>query len=305
MRARLRERSERRQERVNDHAEVDSLPAVRPPGRVRSPLMADPSGMQAALNVEAVEWARGDDDKLTVSVRGRWRRRRPPWRGQPMLLIEAEGHRHRFPATPEPPSVGGAPPGGWQMTFSGPAWLAPHLGGRAWLQLGLATIPLPAPIGPAEGSEASAPGAGAPDESAVADRRVRAAEGAAQIAAERQVQAEAIAAALTERVRLLEGELERAREEPERLRELAAERERARRAAEQRARAEQALRTPSCRGDSSRGAGRTEARSDRGRRAGRRRGARCDRGRASINRAGGPMRPSGRPRCCGPRWPRR
>ena len=169
--------------------------------------MADPSGVQAALTVEAVEWEPAEGGKLTIRVRGRWRRRRPEWRGQPLLGIEAEGQRHRFPATPVPPSVTGVPPGSWEMTFSVPAWLAPYLGGRIWLQLGLALIPLPAPVG----GEPPAAEPAAVDTEALSDRRVRSAELAAERWRERHAETEAMVGELTARVRQLEQELERSR----------------------------------------------------------------------------------------------
>jgi hypothetical protein len=200
--------------------------------------MADPSGVQAALAVEAVEWEPAEGGKLTIRVRGRWRRRRPEWRGQPVLAIEAEGSRHRFPATPEPPSLTGAPPGSWQMTFSVPAWLAPYLGGRIWLQLGLAVIPLPAPVA-GEPSAAERP---AVDTEVLSDRRARSAEISAERWRAQHAEAEALASDLTIRMEELEQKLEEARREPERLRKLIADRDQQRRAAEQRAHAERALR---------------------------------------------------------------
>ncbi len=64
-----------------------------------------------------------------------------------MLVVEAEGRRHRFPAMPEPPSPTGAAPGTWQMSFSVPAKLPERPGARAWLQLGGAVVvPLPLPM---------------------------------------------------------------------------------------------------------------------------------------------------------------
>jgi hypothetical protein len=192
----------------------------------------DSPDLRGAIAVEAVEWAPGGDDKLTISIRGRWRRRRPALSGQPLLLIEAEGQRHRFPATPEPPSLGGAPPGGWQMTFAVPAWLAPHLGEHAWLQFGVAVIPLPRAVGPPDRS----------DTATLTERRVRTAEIAEERARVRVDEAEAVVAELTIRVERLEGSLEQARREPARLRNLIAERDQQRRAAEQRAHAEYAMR---------------------------------------------------------------
>ncbi len=62
-----------------------------------------------------------------------------------MLVIEGEGRRHRFPATPEPPSLSGAAPGTWRLSFTVPAELAHGLGGHVWLALGTVTVPLPVP----------------------------------------------------------------------------------------------------------------------------------------------------------------
>ncbi len=119
------------------------------------------SELPSALGIEAVEWLPQAGGSLTVSVIGRWRRRRPSWGGQPQLVIEAEGTRHRFPAMPEPPSLIGAAPGTWRLSFAIPASLAPHLGGRVWLQFGAVVVPLPAaagrPGGPEGGRESQSP----------------------------------------------------------------------------------------------------------------------------------------------------
>ncbi len=200
--------------------------------------MADPSGVQAALAVEAVEWEPAEGGNLTIRIRGRWRRRRPEWRGQPVLAIEAEGRRHRFPATPEPPSLTGVPPGSWQMTFSVPPWLAPYLGGRIWLQLGVAVIPLPAPVA----AETSMTERLAVDSEVLSDRRARSAELAAERWRAQHAEAEALASELTIQLQELEEKLAQARREPERLRKLIADRDQQRRSAEQRAHAERALR---------------------------------------------------------------
>ena len=60
----------------------------------------------SAVSIEAVEWSAESGGNLNVRITGRWRRRRPVSTGQPTLVIEAEGRRHRYPAMPEPPSVG-------------------------------------------------------------------------------------------------------------------------------------------------------------------------------------------------------
>jgi hypothetical protein len=206
--------------------------------------MTDPAGVPSALGIEAVQWFAQRGENLTVSVTGRWRRRRPTWTGQPLLMIEVDGGRHRFPAMPEPPSLTGTAPGTWRMSFSVPRSLAPHLGARAWLQLGATLVPLPIEVEravPPEG-EAAAPADRAADPGMLAERRLRSSELAVQAARGRATEAEQAAAELTAHVEQLERELERARREPERLSALLAAADRARRSAEQRSYAERAVR---------------------------------------------------------------
>jgi hypothetical protein len=182
--------------------------------------MSELSGT-AAVGIETVEWLDGGSGNLIVRVTGRWRRRRPASTAQVTLVIESEGRRHRFPAMPEPPSVGGTGPGMWRLSFSVPGSLAPALGGNIWLALGTVTVPLPAPgagervsaparIGEPAPVETSRP----PDETPSADR-----------------------------VSELESQLADIRSDRDQLAASLAEGERTRRIAEQRAHAEQALRS--------------------------------------------------------------
>ena len=199
--------------------------------------MSEMQGAPSALGIESVECFSEGGRSLTVRVTGRWRRRRPDWHGQPVLVVEAEGRRNRFPAMPDPPSLTGAVPGTWRMTFSVPAELAKELAERASLQLGAAVIPLPVtPVLDASGRAAPA------DPELLAARRLRSSELAVESARRRAAEAEAAAEELANRVEQLERELEEARREPERLAEVLAARERAARIAEQRAHAEAAER---------------------------------------------------------------
>jgi hypothetical protein len=206
------------------------------------------------LGIEAVEWLAEGGENLTVRVTGRWRRRRPAWSAQPILVLEAEGRRFRFPAMPEPPSLTGAGPGMWRISFAVPAALAPKLGGRTWLQFGAVAVPLPGaaePMGALSASAetgsdvadeepgrraARAPGVG-PEEAGPPSSEVQA-EGTRR----RALEAEEAAIAVASRVGELEQELAVAQRDAERLAALLAEREQTRRVAEQRAHAEQALR---------------------------------------------------------------
>jgi hypothetical protein len=186
--------------------------------------------LPSSLGIEAVELVL-DAGRVTVRVTGRWRRRRPELRGQAMLVLEAEEGRQRFLAMPEPPSLTGAAPGTWQMSFSVPAAVAPQLPGRTFLQLGGVMVPLP--IG--DVSIAGRP-AEPPDTDLLEARRARSSELAAESARRR-------AAELAAQVAGLERDLDDARGQSQRLRAMIAERERSLRVAEQHAHAERALRS--------------------------------------------------------------
>ena len=195
----------------------------------------DPSSPPSALGLEAASWTRREDGSVEVRVTGRWLRRRPLGGGQPLLVIEREGLRHRFPAMPEPPSLTGAAPGTWQLSFIVSAALAPGERDRAWLQFGAMTIPLPISASPAEPAKSAAARPTAEEEELLVERRLRSAELALSSTREEAERAERSAHELRERTAQLERELELARRG-------LGERDRAWRAAEQRAQAETARR---------------------------------------------------------------
>jgi len=230
--------------------------------------VSDPSAVPSSLGIEAVEWIAEGGENLTVRVTGRWRRRRPAWSGQPMLIVESPGRRYRFPAMPEPPSLSGAGPGMWRMSFSVPAALAPELGGRSWLQFGSVAVPLPSAVEPPgalatgadperddEDQRAGTPGfddagtesdpglTGAPSRSeptsAVPPSR---SETPRDDPARRAEEAEAAVTALTSVVRDLESDLATARTRADALAAELGVQETDRRAAQQREHAERALR---------------------------------------------------------------
>ena len=188
--------------------------------------MSELSGT-AAVGIETVEWLDGGAGNLIVRVTGRWRRRRPAPTAQVTLMIESEGRRHRFPAMPEPPSVGGTAPGMWRLSFSVPGSLAPALGGNIWLALGTVTVPLPAPDA---------------GESVTAQPRIAEAR-EVRLQADASEASHPPAESPADRVSELEHQLAETRADRDGLAASLAEGERTRRIAEQRAHAEQALRT--------------------------------------------------------------
>ena len=54
--------------------------------------MTDSPGLQAGLGIEAVECLQ-EEGNVTVRVTGRWRHRRPEWRGPALLVIESDGKK--------------------------------------------------------------------------------------------------------------------------------------------------------------------------------------------------------------------
>ncbi|HUA06164.1 MAG TPA: hypothetical protein VMB27_19820 [Solirubrobacteraceae bacterium] len=196
------------------------------------------SDLPSALGIEAVELVSEGGRSVTVRVTGRWRRRRPELRGQAMLVVETDTGRQRFPAMPEPPSLIGAAPGTWRMTFTVPAELAPQLPGGTFLQLGAVMVRLPVGEVPSPAEQVAE---GPPPELLEA-RQLRTSEIAAESARRRAAEAEATAARLRVRIGEIEDELAGARAESDRLRGVVSERERDLRGAEQHVHAERARR---------------------------------------------------------------
>jgi len=198
------------------------------------------SDLPSALGIEAVELVSDGGRSVAVRVTGRWRRRRPELRGQAMLVVETGTVRQRFVAMPEPPSLIGAAPGTWRLSFTVPAELALQLAGKTFLQLGAVIVPLPvgevveAPAGDGSRPELLEP----PGPELLDARQLRSSELAAESARRRAAEAEAALAELTAQAGEIEDGLARAREESDRLRDEIAERERRLRSSEQHLHAE-------------------------------------------------------------------
>lgn len=197
------------------------------------------SDLPSALGIEAVELLAEGGRSVTVRVTGRWRRRRPELRGQAMLVVETGTVRQRFVAMPEPPSLIGAAPGTWRLSFTVPAELASQLTGKTFLQLGAVMVPLPVGEAPGVGEEVASED---PDSALIEAGRLRSSELAAESARRRAAEAEATVVELKAQVAEVEGELERTRAESDRLRDEIADRECRLRSTEQHVHAEAARR---------------------------------------------------------------
>ena len=99
--------------------------------------------------IDRVDRARGDGDRIRLRLSGR-RLRTDHIDDEPLLVIQLQGRRHRFPADP----AHGAPVGGgtWEATFTVPSWAEPRRAGQAAVWLGNTVVPMPLP-----GESTSAP----------------------------------------------------------------------------------------------------------------------------------------------------
>lgn len=208
-----------------------------------------PRSLQHPLGIEAVYWSPGAGTDLLVRVAGRWRRRRPATTVAPVLVVDGEQERHRFPALAEPPSLRGAHLGLWVVCFVVPASLAPYLAGRLTLMLGSVAISLPAAVAdpgePALGAGVWGAIPDDPDPIVITDRRHRRRDRAESEESRGQAGAEAAETAETEGRALLdwlEFELARAGRETKELRAELEVSERSRRQAEQLAHSEAQMR---------------------------------------------------------------
>ena len=92
--------------------------------------------------IDRVDRARGDDDGIRLRLTGRWLRSDQAGEQDPLLVIQLQGRRHRFPARRGhgAPSL---PPGAWEATFTVPAWAEPRREGQAAVWVGNAVVPIP------------------------------------------------------------------------------------------------------------------------------------------------------------------
>ncbi len=99
--------------------------------------------MEETVEIQGAQCLSLGDGKVQVRVVGRWvgHGRAPATR--PMLVVEGDGRRHRFPALAQPRRprlMGGAD---WSAAFTVPAWVASKLEGETSLRVGDLRIALP------------------------------------------------------------------------------------------------------------------------------------------------------------------
>jgi hypothetical protein len=101
------------------------------------------------LAVDRVDRARGEHDGVTLRMTGRWLRPGDAQQSEPLLVVQVQGRRHRFPPADEEDgsAVHGpaAANGAWAATFNVPSWAEPSRDGQAALWVGTAVVPVPLP----------------------------------------------------------------------------------------------------------------------------------------------------------------
>lgn len=121
--------------------------------------MTDSVPAEPPIAIDRVQRARGRGDQVRLRVSGHWLGPDPPHEHQPLLVIQLQGRRHRFPANPDPAGAESLA-GGWQAEFTIPSWAVPSRPGQAAVWVGDAVVAVGPPGSSAAGDEPpSAPAA--------------------------------------------------------------------------------------------------------------------------------------------------
>jgi predicted nucleic acid-binding Zn-ribbon protein len=93
---------------------------------------------------------------------GRWLRPADAAESEPLLVVQVQGRRHRFPRADGggEPAVGN---GAWEAAFDLPSWAEPNREGQAALWVGTAVVPVPLPAPRSTFAAPSPPAPGSPE----------------------------------------------------------------------------------------------------------------------------------------------
>lgn len=106
--------------------------------------MTDIASADTPVAIDRVDRARGEGDGVRLRLTGRWLRSDRSAEQDPLLVIQLQGRRHRFPASP-PDGSRSLPAGAWEATFAVPSWAEPRREGQAAVWVGNAVVPIPLP----------------------------------------------------------------------------------------------------------------------------------------------------------------
>jgi predicted nucleic acid-binding Zn-ribbon protein len=94
------------------------------------------------LEIERVQGSRPSVGEIRLALSGTWHGPGGSSDQEPLLVVQIEGRRHRFPADRED-RLSELPAGRWQATFSVPDWAEPRHEGQAAVWIGDAVVPVP------------------------------------------------------------------------------------------------------------------------------------------------------------------
>jgi predicted nucleic acid-binding Zn-ribbon protein len=95
------------------------------------------------LQIDRVQGSRPSVGEIRLALTGVWHGPGESSDQEPLLVVQIEGRRHRFPADRDDRSAE-LPAGRWQATFSVPDWAEPRHEGQAAVWIGDAVVPVPA-----------------------------------------------------------------------------------------------------------------------------------------------------------------
>jgi hypothetical protein len=106
--------------------------------------MTDPASLDTPVAIDRVDRTRGDGDGIRLRLTGRWLGPGEAEHAEPLLVVQLQGRRHRFPPTRD---EGARPlaPGAWEANFTLPSWAEPRQDGQAALWVGNTVVPVPLP----------------------------------------------------------------------------------------------------------------------------------------------------------------
>lgn len=100
-------------------------------------LSADPP-----LEIDRVHGSRPSAGEIRLVLSGSWRGDVAHPADEPLLVVQLEGRRHRFPAEDDQ-RAGEVPVGRWRATFAVPDWAEPRHEGQAAVWIGNSVVPVP------------------------------------------------------------------------------------------------------------------------------------------------------------------
>ena len=104
--------------------------------------MTDFAPADIPIAIDRVDCTRADRDGLDLRLTGRWLGDAEPGATEPLLVVQVQGRRHRFPAERDGHPLARDV---WQATFRIPPWAHPRHEGQAALWVGTSVVPVPLP----------------------------------------------------------------------------------------------------------------------------------------------------------------